>query len=62
MLALIAALVLGSERWQPNAPHVAESLAILIAVLGFCYLLATQTEFRTDAIRSAIERRLHLTV
>jgi peptidoglycan/LPS O-acetylase OafA/YrhL len=62
LLALIAALVLGSERWQPNAPHVAESLAILIAVLGFCYLLATQTEFRTDAIRSAIERRLHLTV
>jgi peptidoglycan/LPS O-acetylase OafA/YrhL len=62
LLALIAALALGGGRWLPDPPHLAASLAILLFVLGLCYLLATQTEFRTDTIRSAIERRLQLTV
>jgi peptidoglycan/LPS O-acetylase OafA/YrhL len=58
LLVLIGALVLGPARWQPNAPHVAEGFAILLAVLGFSWALAWATEFRTDAARRWLERRL----
>jgi peptidoglycan/LPS O-acetylase OafA/YrhL len=62
ILVLAAALILGSNRWQPDAPHIAVALGILVFVVGLCLLLASQTEFRTDAIRMAVERRLHLVV
>ncbi len=62
MLVLLAALILGRSRWQPDAFHCGEGLIILICVVGLCFLLATQTEFRTDAIRTLLERRLRLTV
>jgi peptidoglycan/LPS O-acetylase OafA/YrhL len=62
LLVLIAALILGDVRWQPDPLHLAAALGILFSVLGICFLLATQTEFRTDRIRSSIERRLHLSV
>ncbi len=60
MLVLIAALLLGPTRWLPDGPHVAIGLVILFLVLALCLLLASQTEFRTDALRNAMERRLHV--
>jgi peptidoglycan/LPS O-acetylase OafA/YrhL len=58
LLALLAALILRSGRWQPDGPHLAFGVGIMVFVVGFCYLLASVTEFRTDAVRAAIERRL----
>jgi peptidoglycan/LPS O-acetylase OafA/YrhL len=59
MLVLIAALLLGPTRWLPDGPHVAAGLSVLAFTLALCLLLATQTEFRTDTLRAAIERRFH---
>jgi peptidoglycan/LPS O-acetylase OafA/YrhL len=60
LLVLIGALLLGPKRWQPDALHVAAGLAILLAVVGFSWALASVTEFRTDPVRRWVGRRLGL--
>jgi hypothetical protein len=56
----VAALVLGNGRWQPDAAHVGLAFVPLVVAIIFCLVLATLTEFRTDAVRAAIERRFQL--
>ncbi len=60
LLVLVAALVLGNGRWQPDAAHVGLAFVPLVVAIIFCFVLATLTEFRTDAVRAAIERRFQL--
>ena len=57
-LILLAALILPATRWSPDAAHIALVTLILAVALLCAYLLATLTEFRTDKLRKAIERRL----
>ena len=57
-LLLIAALILPATRWIPNPIHIAYAAAFFVLALAYAYILAFFTEFRTDALRKAIERRL----
>jgi peptidoglycan/LPS O-acetylase OafA/YrhL len=57
LLALLAGLILGAERWQPDGIHLVFGAGILGLVVAFSWLLAWATEFRTDQVRGAIERR-----
>jgi peptidoglycan/LPS O-acetylase OafA/YrhL len=57
LLALTAALVLGPSRWQPDMVHTVAGIGILLFVIAFAFIVATATEFKTDQLRSFIERR-----
>jgi peptidoglycan/LPS O-acetylase OafA/YrhL len=56
LLVLFAALVVPAERWQPTAGHLAVGLGIVLLVIGFSFALASVTEFKTDVVRSRVER------
>jgi peptidoglycan/LPS O-acetylase OafA/YrhL len=60
LLILLGALTLGGERWRPDALHVPMALLLLSVPLGYAYLIASVTEFRTDQLRKVIERRLSI--
>jgi peptidoglycan/LPS O-acetylase OafA/YrhL len=57
-LILIAALVLPATRWTPDPAHIALWASIVALALAYAWTLASFTEFRTDKLRKAIERRL----
>lgn len=56
LLMLIAALLVGHQRWQPTSVHIAAALGILAAALGYAYLIASFTEFRTASTRAWVEQ------
>lgn len=56
----LTALILGDERWMPNAITLSKSLIILGATLLYAYVFAIATEFNTERIRKAIEKRFLL--
>jgi peptidoglycan/LPS O-acetylase OafA/YrhL len=58
LLVLIAALTLGVTRWVPTVAHVGMAAVLLVLAMLYSYGLAALTEFRTDRLRKAIERRL----
>jgi peptidoglycan/LPS O-acetylase OafA/YrhL len=59
-LALVAALVVGNQRWQPTFLHIASAIAVLAATIGYAYGIASLTEFHTDSARKWVERRFNL--
>jgi peptidoglycan/LPS O-acetylase OafA/YrhL len=51
MLIFLTALLAGESRWQPDARHLAIGFALLPLVIGYAYVVAKCTEFRTAAVR-----------
>jgi peptidoglycan/LPS O-acetylase OafA/YrhL len=62
LLMLIAALVVGNRRWQPTSVHIAAGLSILAVTAAYAYGIAALTEFRTDPVRTWVERRLGVAI
>jgi peptidoglycan/LPS O-acetylase OafA/YrhL len=58
MLMLLTALLVGDSRWWPNVRHTTIGLGVLAFVVGYAYLVARMTEFRTDEVRNWLLRRL----
>jgi peptidoglycan/LPS O-acetylase OafA/YrhL len=57
-LVLLTALIAGEARWQPDARHVLYGLAPLLLAVGYAYVVASLTEFRTDTVRGWVEKRV----
>jgi peptidoglycan/LPS O-acetylase OafA/YrhL len=51
MLIFLTALLAGESRWQPDAKHLAIGFPLLPLVIGYAYVVAKCTEFRTAAVR-----------
>jgi len=60
LLTLIAALIVGDQRWQPTLPHIAAASSVLAVTIGFAYAIASLTEFHTESARRCLERRFGL--
>src|SRR5579875_3926660 len=58
MLVLLVALVGADVRWQPDIRHLLYGLPLLFLTIGYAYLVASMTEFRTDSVRTWVETRL----
>lgn len=58
MLMLLTALLAGESRWLPDAKHIALALAVLLFVVGYAYLIAKGTEFRTNEVRDWLRQLL----
>lgn len=58
MLMILTALLAGSQRWLPDATHLAIGLAVLAFVIVYAYVVARLTEFHTEEVRNWIKRRL----
>ncbi|WP_263367651.1 acyltransferase family protein [Edaphobacter bradus] len=56
LLVFLASLLIGDTRWTPSLRTVALFIGILLATVGYAYLLAYFTEFRTDTLRLRLER------
>jgi peptidoglycan/LPS O-acetylase OafA/YrhL len=56
LLVLIAGLVLGPLRWQPDLLHIAIASVFLVITLLYGFGLAWLTEFRTDRVRAVVDR------
>jgi peptidoglycan/LPS O-acetylase OafA/YrhL len=57
-LVLLAALMAGETRWQPDARHLLYGLGALLLSIGYAYGVASLTEFRTDKVRGWVEKRV----
>ncbi len=57
---LLTALLVGEQRWVPDAKHIFKGLAILAVTLLYAHMVASLTEFHTDSIRHWVESRLGL--
>lgn len=55
LIVFCAGVLVHDERWYPSAGHCLAALATLCAVLGYVWIVASLTEFRTDRVRSWIE-------
>lgn len=58
MLLLLTSLVAGDGRWQPGWHSLGRGAAVLAGIVAYSYGLAALTEFRTDAVRRALEKSL----
>ncbi len=58
LLLLLTSLLAGDGRWQPGWRSLGLGSAALVVTVGYSYGLAWMTEFRTDAVRRAIEAGL----
>lgn len=58
MLMLLTALLAGESRWLPDIRHIAVALVVLLFVIGYAYLVAKATEFRTAQVRDWLMRLL----
>jgi peptidoglycan/LPS O-acetylase OafA/YrhL len=58
LMILMVSLMLGDRRWVPTPGHLLAAFGVLLLTLGVSYGVASVTEFHTDAVRWAIERRL----
>jgi peptidoglycan/LPS O-acetylase OafA/YrhL len=56
LLLLLASVLVGDRRWQPSAGHLLAGCGVAVLALAYAYLFASVTEFRTDALRTRIER------
>jgi len=57
-LVLLAALIAGEARWQPDARHLLYGLGSLLLAIGYAYAVASLTEFRTDRVRGWVEEKV----
>jgi hypothetical protein len=57
-LVLLTALIAGEARWQPDARHLLFGLGALVLTIGYAYAVANLTEFRTDAVRGWVEKKV----
>lgn len=57
-LVLLTALIAGEARWQPDARHLLYGLGALLLAIGYAYVVASVTEFRTDIVRGWVEQRV----
>jgi peptidoglycan/LPS O-acetylase OafA/YrhL len=55
-LVFLTALVQGDFRWYPTPIHLLSGAGLLITALGYAYVLAFLTEFKTDTIRLWLEK------
>jgi peptidoglycan/LPS O-acetylase OafA/YrhL len=62
LCVLLAAVIAGDQRWNPDLLHIAIALACLALLIAYAYGVASFTEFRTDKVRSWLEQRLGLKV
>jgi peptidoglycan/LPS O-acetylase OafA/YrhL len=61
ILTFLAALMLHDTRWLPTMKTGGLALAALVFVVGYAWLLATVTEFKTDQVRAWVEGKvMHL--
>lgn len=58
MLMLLTALLAGESRWLPDTKHLAIAFAVLLFVIGYAYVVARATEFRTAHLRAWLTQRL----
>ena len=58
LLLLLTSLLAGDGRWQPGWRSLGVGSAVLALTVAYSYGLAWMTEFRTDAVRRAIEAGL----
>jgi peptidoglycan/LPS O-acetylase OafA/YrhL len=54
-LVLIAGLLI-QQPWQPGAGHFVTAVAVLLATLLYAWIIASFTEFHTDAVRRTVSR------
>jgi peptidoglycan/LPS O-acetylase OafA/YrhL len=57
-LVLLTSLYQGDGRGQPTGERIISGLGMLISAILLAWLVASATEFRTDSVRSNIERWL----
>jgi peptidoglycan/LPS O-acetylase OafA/YrhL len=57
-LVLMTALIAGDARWQPDVRHLLYGVAALLLAIGYAYVVASLTEFRTDKVRGWVEKRV----
>jgi len=57
-LVLLTAAMAGDMRWQPDARHLFYGLGALLVAIGYAYVVASLTEFRTDMVRGWVEERV----
>jgi peptidoglycan/LPS O-acetylase OafA/YrhL len=62
LLVLLASLMVGTTRWQPTGPHIAQGLGILALIIGSAFVVAALSEFHTGPVRAWVERQLGLEV
>jgi peptidoglycan/LPS O-acetylase OafA/YrhL len=55
-LVFLVSLLVGETRWIPSTRTVAAGVGILLCTIIYAYALAFFTEFRTDPLRSRLER------
>ncbi len=60
IIVFLAASILGDTRWYPSPLHFILLLCLLLGIVAYTYALAWLTEFRTDTLRSRLERLLGL--
>jgi peptidoglycan/LPS O-acetylase OafA/YrhL len=53
-LVFISAWLVPQRRWQPDAVHVAMVAGLGICALGYAFVIARLTEYRTDVVRSRV--------
>ncbi len=58
LLLLLAHLLVGDGKWQPDGLHLAAAGVITAAVIGYCALIAQMTEARTPQLRAWLERQI----
>ena len=58
LLVLLLAAFAGSARSQPGTESILAAVLLLAAVVAYAFGVAWLTEFRTDRVRQALERRL----
>lgn len=58
MLMLLTALLAGETRWLPGPRSLMIALPALAVAVGYAYLLARATEFRTNEVRDWVKRLL----
>jgi hypothetical protein len=55
---LAGVLLVRGAAWQPTFPHLAVACAVWLGTIALAWLIASLTEFRTDAVRRRIEALL----
>jgi len=58
LLVFIASVTVGDSRWQPTSVRILTALLILAVAIGYAWLVAFLTEFRTADVRRWVEARI----
>ncbi len=58
ILIFLVAMLAGDTRWSPGVKTGLTAFAALLIIVGYSWLLASLTEFKTDRVRAWAERKL----